>query len=79
MLCEDCFELEMPQTKEKYSFVKAVVQDLEEIAEEDPAELKKHLNNDEIDKLVEEYYMLDFEDLIAGGLKTRFKYIETEP
>ena len=41
--------------------------------------MKKHLNNEDIDKLVEEYYMLDFEDLIAGGLKTRFKYVETEP
>lgn len=29
-------------------------------------------------KLVDEYYDLEFEDVIAGGIKTKFQYIEVE-
>lgn len=28
---------------------------------------------------MDEYYDLDFEDVIAGGLKTKYKYIDVEP
>ena len=28
---------------------------------------------------MDDYNNLDFEDVIAGGIKTRFKYIDTEP
>jgi len=37
------------------------------------SEVKKQL-----DKILEEYYNLDFEDLIGGEIPTRFKYIEVE-
>lgn len=31
-------------------------------------------NDEELKKLIDGYYLADFEDIIAGGLKTRFKY-----
>ncbi|KAI8086583.1 KRI1-like family C-terminal-domain-containing protein, partial [Halteromyces radiatus] len=33
----------------------------------------------EYNKLVDDYYALDFEDVIGGDLPTRFKYTKTEP
>lgn len=30
----------------------------------------------ELDELIDDYANLDFEDVIAGGIKTRFKYTE---
>ena len=32
-----------------------------------------------LNSLVEEYYNLDFEALIAGEIKTRFKYVDQVP
>ena len=39
---------------------------------------KKKINNIEVEGLLEEYEGLDFEDVIAGGIKTRYEYIEVE-
>ncbi|KAI8343068.1 KRI1-like family C-terminal-domain-containing protein [Chlamydoabsidia padenii] len=33
----------------------------------------------EYNKLMDEYYALDFEDVVGGDLPTRFKYTQTEP
>jgi len=41
----------------------------------DPSKLTKHVDDREIQKLVDQYYSLDFEDVISGGIKTRFKVI----
>lgn len=50
-------------------------EDLEEIAEKNPHKLKKLVDDEAIKKLVDEYYSLDFEDIIGGTLKTRFKVL----
>ena len=40
---------------------------------EDVGKLKEVYDNEELNKLIDSYYQLDFEDVISGGLKTRFK------
>jgi len=45
------------------------------VAEKDPHKLKNIVDDEELKKLVDEYYALDFEDIIAGGIKTKFKVI----
>lgn len=35
--------------------------------------LKNEVDDEELRKLVDEYYGVDFEDIIAGGIKTKFK------
>lgn len=42
--------------------------------DKDPERLKEKLPTD-LKKLVDEYYDLDFEDVIAGGIKTKFQYV----
>ena len=37
------------------------------------------MQSKKIDELIDSYYKLDFEDIISGGLKTRFKYKKIEP
>jgi hypothetical protein len=32
------------------------------------------MKNQTIDSMIDSYYKLDFEDVISGGIKTRFKY-----
>ena len=49
--------------------------DLLDVAEKAPHKLKKLVDDEELKKLVDEYYGLDFEDIIAGGIKTRFKVL----
>lgn len=49
------------------------VNDLLYVAEKAPHKLKNLVDDEELKKLVDEYYGLDFEDIIAGGIKTRFK------
>lgn len=46
---------------------------LKEIAKKNPHKLKDFVQDEEIQKLVDEYYGLDFEDIIAGNIKTKFK------
>lgn len=38
----------------------------------------KIVGDTEIDRIIDNYYKLDFEDIIAGGIKTRFKYKRVE-
>lgn len=52
--------------------------DVEEMLDKNPLALKKKIDDKEIQKLVDEYYDLDFEDVIAGGIKTKYKYMEVE-
>lgn len=39
----------------------------------------KNIKDKEYNKLMDEYYSLDFEDVIGGDIATRYKYIQTEP
>jgi protein KRI1 len=73
LLCEVCYDKIDRKKRQNYEFVAAAEIDLEEAAANDPIQLKGKVNDEVLDKLVEEYYNLDFEDVIAGGLKTRFK------
>jgi hypothetical protein len=41
----------------------------------DLEKLKEMHNDEELNSLIDSYYQLDFEDIIAGGIKTRFKVI----
>lgn len=48
------------------------------LEKEDYHKLQGSVADSELSKLVDEYYNIDFEDVIAGGLKTRFKYVPVE-
>lgn len=37
------------------------------------------MKNEEIKDLINEYNEIDFEDVIAGGLKTKYQYIDVNP
>ncbi|KAL4456193.1 hypothetical protein ABPG74_014154 [Tetrahymena malaccensis] len=79
VLCDECFDQEKIISKKLYSYVEAKKVDLEAIAENDPQALKKYVTDDEIQNLVDQYYNLDYEDVITGGIKTRFKYMDVKP
>jgi len=76
LLCEDCFKNNERQYKEK-DFIqnKPKKVDYEKVMKEDVSKLKDIYDNEELNKLIDSYYQLDFEDVISGGIKTRFKYI----
>jgi hypothetical protein len=42
---------------------------------EDLEKVKEIHEDDELNQLIDTYYQLDFEDIIAGGIKTRFKVV----
>lgn len=35
------------------------------------------LKDEKLDELIDQYYKIDFEDIISGGIKTRFKVIKS--
>ena len=76
VLCADCFEKE--PKKQNFEHIEAKMLDMEELLEKNPGKLKEQVQDTELQKLVDEYYDLDFEDVIAGGIKTKFKYIDVE-
>jgi len=43
---------------------------------EDVSKLKDIYQDKELEELIDSYYRLDFEDVISGGIKTRFKYVD---
>ena len=47
--------------------------------DKNPEKVKELLTQKDIDELVDEYIKCDFEDVIGGGLKTKFKYINVKP
>ena len=46
--------------------------DYEALLDANPTKFKEIINDEEINKLVNQYYGLNFEDVISGGIKTRF-------
>lgn len=78
MLCEDCFDGENLQQKKFYAVVEPRIVNLDN-AGQDLMGLKNKVKDKELNKLIDDYYALDFEDVIAGGIKTRFQYIDVKP
>ena len=64
-----CFKCERKQGSPCTSFPEEV---LEEIVEKD--KMTDEQRQQYLDSLFEEYHNLDYEDVIAGGILTRFKY-----
>ncbi|EGR27880.1 zz domain protein [Ichthyophthirius multifiliis] len=79
IICDECFDKVQIYQKKLYEYVEAKKVNLEELAQNNPAKLKKYVNDEEIQKLVDQYYSVDFEDVITGGIKTRFKYLDVRP
>ena len=46
------------------------------VEEDDFSKLKDKVNDDEQMKMIDEYHDVDFEDVIAGGIKTKFRYVD---
>lgn len=67
----------MIRKKRKYKLVEGELDQFEEELENQPEQLKEKLKDKEINRLVDEYYALDFEDTI-GELKTKFKYTQVD-
>lgn len=74
-LCVDCWEKDVNQNK--YELIEAKEVSLQDMIDKDPERLKEKLPTD-LKKLVDEYYDLDFEDVIAGGIKTKFQYVPVQ-
>lgn len=72
-VCEICFDDLKRKERKGWNEIKPEENDLEKAALENPSLLKGKVMDDELKKLVDEYYSLDFEDIIAGGIKTKFK------
>ena len=62
-----------------YTLVGATEIDMDEVIGQNPLKFNKLVDDKVLNSLVEEYYNLDFEDLIAGEIKTRFKYVDQVP
>ena len=69
----------MRKKEELYTLVGATEIDMDEVIEQNPLKFNKLVDDKVLNSLVEEYYNLDFEDLIAGEIKTRFKYVDQVP
>ena len=52
--------------------------DLEQLVISDPYRLKDYCKDPELLQLLVEYENIDFEDVISGDLRTRYRYIEVE-
>jgi len=76
-LCPQCLEDNPSKYAAKeFEEIKASKVDVESIIKDDPSKLKSHYEDEELNKLIDSYYQLDFEDIISGGIKTRFKYMD---
>ncbi|KRX03734.1 hypothetical protein PPERSA_04242 [Pseudocohnilembus persalinus] len=79
-LCDECFDKEKYTNQQNFTCTKATKVDISQLMEKgDLTKVQEHFSDDVIGKLVDEYYGLDFEDIIAGGIKTRFKYKQVKP
>lgn len=79
-LCETCLHFSKKK-KNKKDFEKIVPQTVnvsKVMADENYHKLTELTDNPELAELIDDYYKIDFEDVIAGGLKTRFKYVDVE-
>lgn len=45
----------------------------EEIIDQNPEKIKELTTSKDIEEMVDEYLKYDFEDVLSGGLKTKFK------
>ena len=81
-LCEDCYSFQITNKSTSKSFR---IKDFE-VSEPTQIDISRAIENKEFDKLkggdmeldelIDDYANLDFEDVIAGGIKTRFSYTE---
>jgi len=77
LICEDCLKTNERQYKEKdFNKIEPKKVDVDRIVKEDVSKLKGIYKDKELDELIDSYYQLDFEDVISGGIKTRFKYVD---
>ncbi|CAD8141501.1 unnamed protein product [Paramecium pentaurelia] len=74
-LCVDCFEKDKNQ--QRYKFIEAKIVDVNKLLDENPEQLREKLPSN-LKNMIDEYFSLDFEDIIAGGIKTKFQYIDVE-
>ena len=80
LLCETCMHFSKKK-KNKKAFDKIMPTKLSMstiLEKEDYHKLQGVAEDSELSRLVDDYYNIDFEDVIAGGLKTRFKYVPVE-
>lgn len=77
ILCETCMYFSKKhRNKKDFEQVEPTKMPLNAIIEKEDFHKLESLGVDpELTKMVDEYYGIDFEDVIAGGLKTRFKYM----
>jgi len=76
LICEDCFKANERQYKEKdFNKIQPKKVDFEKVVKEDVTKLKGMYKDKELEELIDSYYQLDFEDVISGGIKTRFKVL----
>lgn len=73
ILCEGCYDSSGLDIKKKYKEVQPESHNYEELLENDPQKIKELTNIQEIEEMVDEYMRTEFEDVIGGGVKTKFR------
>jgi len=80
LVCEACFKGDEHKFKPKnFNFIPAKKVDFDNLLKKDPDLIKQYTKDQELDEMIDNYYKLDFEDIITGGIKTRFKYTKVAP
>ena len=77
-LCEACVHYSKKVNKKEFERVAPRRVNVQKAVEEGDFHKLEKLVDDELIKTIDEYHQLDYEDVIAGGLKTRFKYVSVE-
>jgi hypothetical protein len=76
-MCLHCYDESNLSIKKKYKKVEAVEPNYESLLDTDPQKIKELTDLKEIEEMVDEYIKNDFEGVLSGGLKTKFRVIVT--
>jgi hypothetical protein len=78
-ICENCLHYSSKRRNKKlFEKIQPTTVSISKIIENEDYHKLELVDDAEYKELLDEYYKLDYEDCIAGGLKTRFNYVPVE-
>ena len=78
VLCESCLHYSKKNNKKQFEKVLPTALNVFKIVEAGDFQQLEGVASEELGRMIDEYHKLDYEDVIAGGLKTRFKYVKVQ-